>query len=107
MLLIEHFTTNFCEILIEINTFSFEEMHLKMYGKWRSFCLGLTLSMPWNKIQFTSYNLETLIAQVGFDIIVTLIFSGYIVETFPWRNNMVVYLISDYEHPTVVFMYTI
>ena len=33
---------NLCEILIEIYTFSFKKMHLKMSsGKWRPFCLGL------------------------------------------------------------------
>ena len=34
--------TNFSEILIEIYTFSFKKMHLKMpSGKWRPSCLGL------------------------------------------------------------------
>ena len=33
--------TNFSEIVIEIYTFSFNKMHLKMSsGKWRPFCLG-------------------------------------------------------------------
>ena len=33
---------NFSEILIEIHTFSFLKIHLKMSsGKWRPFCLGL------------------------------------------------------------------
>ena len=36
--------TNFSEILIEILTFSFKKMYLKMSsGKWRPFCLGLNL----------------------------------------------------------------
>ena len=36
--------TNFSEILIEINTFSFKKMHLKMSSaKWRPFCLGLNV----------------------------------------------------------------
>ena len=36
--------TNFSEISIEIYTFSFNKMHLKMlYGKWRPFCLGLNV----------------------------------------------------------------
>ena len=36
--------TNFSEILIEIHTFSFKKMHLKMSsGKWRPFCLGLNV----------------------------------------------------------------
>ena len=36
--------TNFSEILIEIHTFSFKKMHLKMSsGKWWPFCLGLNV----------------------------------------------------------------
>ena len=42
ILLIGPLGTNFNEILIEIHTFSFEKMHLKMSSaKWRLFCLGL------------------------------------------------------------------
>ena len=34
--------TNFNEILIEIRTFSFKKMHLKMSsGRWRLFCLSM------------------------------------------------------------------
>ena len=40
--LIGPFRTNFSEILIRIQTFSFKKMHLKMSSaKWRPFCLGL------------------------------------------------------------------
>ena len=36
--------TNFSEMLIEIHTFSFKKIHLKMSsGKWRPFCLGLNV----------------------------------------------------------------
>ena len=36
--------TNFNEILIDIHTFSFQKMHLKMWsGKWQPFCLGLNV----------------------------------------------------------------
>ena len=36
--------TKFSEIVLEIHTFSFKKMHLKMsYGKWRPFCLGLNV----------------------------------------------------------------
>ena len=42
ILLIVPLRTNFSEILIEIYTFSFRKMHLKMSsGKWRPFCRGL------------------------------------------------------------------
>ena len=44
ILLIRRLGTNFSEILIEIHTFSFKKMHLKMSsGKWRPFCLGLNV----------------------------------------------------------------
>ena len=44
ILLIGPLGTNFSEILIEIYTFSFKKMHLKMSsGKWRPFCLGLNV----------------------------------------------------------------
>ena len=43
-LLIGPLGTNFSEILIEILTFSFKKMLLKMSsGKWRPFCLGLNV----------------------------------------------------------------
>ena len=36
--------TNISETLIEIHTFLFKKMHLKMSsGKWRPFCLGLNV----------------------------------------------------------------
>ena len=44
MLLIRTLGTNFSEILSEINTFSFKEMHLKMSSvKWQQFCLSLNM----------------------------------------------------------------
>ena len=46
ILLIGHFGTNFSEISIEIYTFSFKKMHLKMSsGKRWQFCLGLNMLM--------------------------------------------------------------
>ena len=44
ILLIGTLGTNFSEIAIEIYTFSFKKMHLKMSsGKWRPCCLGLNV----------------------------------------------------------------
>ena len=44
ILLIEPLWTNFSEMLIEIHTFSFKKIHLKMSsGKWRPFYLGLNV----------------------------------------------------------------
>ena len=44
ILLTEPLGTNFSEILIGIQTFSFKKMHLKMLSvKWRPFCLGLNV----------------------------------------------------------------
>ena len=49
ILLIGPLGTNFNEILIDIHTFSFKKMHLKMSSaKWRPFCLGLNvLTTQW------------------------------------------------------------
>ena len=45
-LLIGPLGTNFSEILIGIQIFSFKKMHLKMLSaKWRPFCLGLNVLM--------------------------------------------------------------
>ena len=44
ILLIEPLRTNFSEVSIEIHTFSFKKMHLKVSSaKWRPFCLGLNV----------------------------------------------------------------
>ena len=44
ILLIWPLGTNFSEILIGIQTFSFKKMHLKMSSaRWRPFCLGLNV----------------------------------------------------------------
>ena len=44
ILLIGPLGTKLNEILVEIHTFSFKEMHLKMSSaKWRPFCLGLNV----------------------------------------------------------------
>ena len=44
ILLIGPLGTNFSEILIEISTFSFKKMRLKVSSaKWRPFCLGLNV----------------------------------------------------------------
>ena len=40
--------TNLSGIVLEIHTFSFKKMHLKMSsGKWRPFCLGLNVLIQW------------------------------------------------------------
>ena len=50
ILLIEPFGTKFNEILIEIHTFSFKEMHLKMsFAKWQPFCPGLNVLTQWSR----------------------------------------------------------
>ena len=44
ILLIGPLGTNFSEMWIEIHTFPFKKIHLKMpSGKWRPFCLGLNV----------------------------------------------------------------
>ena len=49
ILLIRPLGTNFNEILIGNQTFSFKKIHSKMSsGKWRPFCLGLNVLTHWN-----------------------------------------------------------
>ena len=44
LLLIRPLGTNFSEILLETDTFSFKKMRLKLLSaKWRPFCLGLNV----------------------------------------------------------------
>ena len=52
ILLIGPLGTNCNEILIEIHTFSFKKMHLKMSSaKWRPCCLGLNMLTLWSTWQ--------------------------------------------------------
>ena len=53
ILLIGPLGTNFREILIGIQTFSFKKIHLKMSSaKWRPFCLGLNVLKPGSGNEF-------------------------------------------------------
>ena len=56
--LIGPLATKFNEILIEIHTFSFKKMHLKISsGKWWPFCLGLNkLTLQKQALIFSQYN---------------------------------------------------
>ena len=55
ILLIGPLGTNFSDILIEIQTFSFKKAHLKMLSaKWRPFCLGLNVLKTAALQKFTS-----------------------------------------------------
>ena len=48
ILLIEPLGTNFSEVLIGIQTFSFKKLYLKTWSaKWRLFCLGLNELNQW------------------------------------------------------------
>ena len=64
IMLIGLLETNFSEILIEIYTFSFKKMHLKMSnGEWWPSCLGINVlnAMQYNVIKFSNEGGPTLI----------------------------------------------
>ena len=65
ILLIGPLGTIFSEMLIEIHTFSFKKIHLKMWsGKWRPFCLGLNvLSGQCNIILWNYINIHHIQSQ--------------------------------------------
>ena len=76
ILLIGPLGTNFSEILIEILTFSFKKMRLKVSsGKWRPFCLGLNVLIPVGKVHLDYFNRCSIVEscllyrQLSFDII--------------------------------------
>ena len=58
ILLIGPLGTNFIEILIGIQKFSFKKMHLKVASaKWRPFCLGLSvliMSLKWPSVSLST-----------------------------------------------------
>ena len=53
------FGINSIEILIDIRTFSFTKMHLKMSAKWRPFCLGLNVLTATVRYSAKIYYTET------------------------------------------------
>ena len=71
ILLIRPLGTNFIEILIEIHAFSFKKMHLKMSsGKWRHFCLGLSVLAVYDislmfHVVITTVNIQQLLASLA------------------------------------------
>ena len=57
LLLIGPLGTNFSEILIAIETFSFKKMHLKISSaKWRPSCLGLNVLIKLNEFHNNWYH---------------------------------------------------
>ena len=64
ILLIWSLGTNFSEILIGIETFSFKKMHLKMSSaKWRPFCLGLSVLTHWGRDEMNNIS-QTIFSNV-------------------------------------------
>ena len=60
ILLIGPLGTNFIEILIGMQTFSFKKIHLKMSAKWRPFGLGLNVLNGGNCLKIVQFQLFRL-----------------------------------------------
>ena len=88
ILLIGPLGINFSEILIEINTFSFNKMHLKMlFAKWRLFRLGLNvlrLLCP-----TTCYRINCLVSACVLAIYPTSISHSNLAKSRPHQPNIV------------------
>ena len=68
ILLIGPLGTNFSEILIGIQTFSFTKMHLKMSSaKWRPFCFGLNVLSARGKPVYQGYPAQAYPAAIIWD----------------------------------------
>ena len=91
ILLIGPFRTNFSEILIEIHTFSFKKMHLKMSsGKWWPFCLGLNMVTSMVQFQLIAFNDFTTIYYIQFQLIAFSDFTTiYHIFDWPGREFMI------------------
>ena len=82
LLLIGPLGTNFSEMLIEIHTFSFKKIHLKMSsGKWRPFCLGLNVLKV---CEIFLWRYGHFITQF---FVVTLTYAG-IYASFYWNRSL-------------------
>ena len=70
--------TNFSEILIEIHTFSFKKMLLKMSsGKGRPFCLGLNVLNPSRGIHYIDVIMRAMASQItSLTIVYSTAYSG-------------------------------
>ena len=78
ILLIGPLGTNFNEILISIQTFSFKKMHLKMSSaKWRPFCLGLNVLIYGGQSKMTesfTYNFQPWIYHIAIKITCSMMY---------------------------------
>ena len=84
ILLIGPLWTNFSEILIEIPTFSFKKMRLKVSSaKWRPFCLGLNVLRGGHGLP---HSLEQLNADVRWTIEVVIDINRMI--EFSWNLHV-------------------
>ena len=76
--------TNFSEILIEIHTFSFRKMHLKMSsGKRRPFCLGLNVLKEREEVY------------LALPVIFVLMFICIYVHCDMWAISLIVFWVSN------------
>ena len=83
--------TNFSEILIEIHTFSFQKMHLKMSSaKWRLFCLCLNVLTQWNlklhTCKMNTFNILKWISCLKLCAAVRLTFK--VLDLLIWRTQI-------------------
>ena len=92
ILLIGPLGTTFSEMLIEIQTFPLNKMHLKMSSaKWRPFCLGLNVLITYSKLNFQYYwcrsrtykdtTLAIVVRHCGWSAIVLCINILFLVQT--------------------------
>ena len=105
ILLIGPLGTNFSEMLIEIHTFSFKKMHLKMSsGNWRPFCLGLNVltkicESVWDNVAGIVRLLKSLNDCSAFlNVFEVLILMIMLIILILWK-----YVVGFSTHPIVVY----
>ena len=102
ILLVGPLGTNFSEILIGIQLFSFKKMHLKMSSaKWRPFCPGLNVLMlnqiycfRWKVITHSYLNITSLAEQMYLLRLLHQLHLGYIISAYLNQCSLVVGLVN-------------
>ena len=97
ILLIGPLGTNFSEIWIEIDTFTFKKMHLKMSsGKWRPFCLGLNV-LTKTEVTVSYPSIKSQTKSIIFKTMTDLFMNGNEILNFNTGSLVTPYAVLDHD----------
>ena len=100
ILLIGTLGTNLSDILSEIHIFSFKDMHLKMSLKWRQFCYGLSVLMPYGGTMPQWVNSPVLVKHFIPLVCWAYLISSYFKTIITTHVAILIGVIHLYDHHT-------